>query len=167
MPTTPTSAHAHRERPAVRGELALVEQEGARERLALLDAHQVGGVPEAPHDAVLALDPRVVVGRAAPHPVVEQALLAARDSIAIGSSASRAAATSAVPSAQASSLVNSTNWSSSSWARSSSRLSLEPAALGRDQDGLGAVDGAELAVDVVQVRAHRAGDSASSWAICL
>ena len=33
---------------------------------------------------------------------------------------------------------------------------LQPAALGGDQHGLGAVDGAELAVDVVQVRAHRA-----------
>src|SRR4029077_11164462 len=33
---------------------------------------------------------------------------------------------------------------------------LQPAALGRDEDGLGAIDGAELAVDVVQVRAHRA-----------
>src|SRR3954469_18063955 len=33
---------------------------------------------------------------------------------------------------------------------------LEPAALGRDEDGLGAVDRAELAVDVVQVRADRA-----------
>src|SRR4051794_17455336 len=34
---------------------------------------------------------------------------------------------------------------------------LEPAALGGVQHGLGAVDRAELAVDVVQVRAHRAG----------
>src|SRR5207244_1539995 len=34
---------------------------------------------------------------------------------------------------------------------------LEPAALGGDQDRLSAVDGAELAVDVVQVCAHRAG----------
>src|SRR5919198_5962924 len=34
---------------------------------------------------------------------------------------------------------------------------LEPAALGRVQDRLRAIDGAELAVDVVQVRAHRAG----------
>ena len=34
---------------------------------------------------------------------------------------------------------------------------LQPAALGGVQDGLRAVDGAELAVDVVQVRAHRAG----------
>src|SRR4051794_41616432 len=33
---------------------------------------------------------------------------------------------------------------------------LQPAALGRDEDGLGAVDRAELAVDVVQVRADRA-----------
>src|SRR5207237_972747 len=33
---------------------------------------------------------------------------------------------------------------------------LQPAALGGDQHGLGAVDGTELAVDVVQVRAHRA-----------
>ena len=33
---------------------------------------------------------------------------------------------------------------------------LEPAALGGDEDGLGAVDRAELAVDVVQVRADRA-----------
>src|SRR5271165_2925243 len=31
---------------------------------------------------------------------------------------------------------------------------LQPAALGRDQHGLGAIDRAELAVDVVQVRAH-------------
>src|SRR3977135_3209562 len=33
---------------------------------------------------------------------------------------------------------------------------LEPAALGGDQDRLSAVHGAELAVDVVQVRAHGA-----------
>ena len=32
------------------------------------------------------------------------------------------------------------------------RRGSDPAALGRDQDGLGAVDGAELAVDVVEVR---------------
>jgi hypothetical protein len=41
------------------------------------------------------------------------------------------------------------------WARRAlrgRRGGLEPAALGRDQDGLGAIDGAELAVDVVQVR---------------
>src|SRR3954451_18682329 len=34
---------------------------------------------------------------------------------------------------------------------------LEPAALGGHKDGLGAVDGSELAVDVVQVGAHGAG----------
>src|SRR6266571_2978410 len=34
---------------------------------------------------------------------------------------------------------------------------LQPAALGRVQDRLRAIDGAELAVDVVKVRAHRAG----------
>src|SRR4051794_35529962 len=84
-------------------------------------------------------------------------------SIAIGRPCSRAALTSAFPSAQASSLVNDVSWSSCSWARSSSRVSrgtparLQPAALGGVQDGLGAVDRAELAVDVVQVRAHRAG----------
>src|ERR1700692_2160930 len=33
---------------------------------------------------------------------------------------------------------------------------LQPAALGRDQHRLRAIDGAELAVDVVQVRAHGA-----------
>src|SRR2546429_3379026 len=35
-------------------------------------------------------------------------------------------------------------------------VDLQPAALGGDQHGLGAVDGAELAVDVVQVGAHGA-----------
>src|SRR5438105_5192477 len=35
-------------------------------------------------------------------------------------------------------------------------VDLQPAALGGDQDGLGAVDSAELAVDVVQVGAHGA-----------
>ena len=34
---------------------------------------------------------------------------------------------------------------------------LQPAPLGRGQDGLGAVDGAELPVDVVEVGAHGAG----------
>src|SRR3954451_9097305 len=84
-------------------------------------------------------------------------------SMAIGRPCSRAALTSALPSAQASSLLNDVSWSSSSWARSSSRVSratparLQPAALGGVEHGLGAVDRAELAVDVVQVRAHRAG----------
>src|SRR6476661_2153681 len=78
-------------------------------------------------------------------------------SIAIGSSASRAAATKALPSTHASSLVNDANWSSSSCARSSSRLSLEPATLRGVKHGLGAVDRPQLAVDVVEVRAHRAG----------
>src|ERR1700726_62333 len=38
----------------------------------------------------------------------------------------------------------------------SDRSDLQPAALGRDQHGLRTIDGAELAVDVVQVRAHGA-----------
>src|SRR6266536_4421256 len=42
-------------------------------------------------------------------------------------------------------------------ARAAARGESEPAALGGDEDGLGAVDRAELAVDVVQVRADRAG----------
>jgi hypothetical protein len=50
-------AHDHRERPAVRRELALVEQEALGERTARGHAHVVRGVPEPPHDAVLALDP--------------------------------------------------------------------------------------------------------------
>src|SRR5438876_11072479 len=37
------------------------------------------------------------------------------------------------------------------------RSALEPAALGGDEHGLGAIDSAELAVDVVQVSAHGAG----------
>src|SRR4051794_35306454 len=37
------------------------------------------------------------------------------------------------------------------------RLALKPAALGGVQDGLGAIDGAELAVDVVKMGADRAG----------
>src|SRR5215218_10542727 len=84
-------------------------------------------------------------------------------SIASGRRCSRAALTSALPSAQASSLLNDVSCSSSSCARSSSRVSratparLQPAALGGVQHGLGAVDRAELAVDVVEVRAHRAG----------
>src|SRR4051812_6304526 len=40
--------------------------------------------------------------------------------------------------------------------RDAPRSGLQPAALGGDEDGLGAVDRAELAVDVVQVRAHGA-----------
>src|SRR3954468_16348297 len=84
-------------------------------------------------------------------------------SIATGRPCSRAPLTSALPSAQASSLLNDVNWSSCSWASSSSRVSratparLQPAALGGVEHGLGAVDRAELAVDVVEVRAHGAG----------
>src|SRR5690348_10630349 len=40
--------------------------------------------------------------------------------------------------------------------RAAARRGLQPAALGRDEDGLGAVDRAELAVDVVQMRADGA-----------
>ena len=78
-------------------------------------AHVVRGVPEPPHDAVLALDPLVVVGGGALQRAVEQPLLAPPDVDRDGRPP-RAAATSALPSAHASSLLNDVNCSSSSWA---------------------------------------------------
>jgi hypothetical protein len=53
-----------REGAAVGGELALVEEVARLDRRAVelqAEPHEVRGVPEAAHDAVLAADPRVVV----------------------------------------------------------------------------------------------------------
>ena len=48
-------------------------------------------------------------------------------------------------------------WALHEWRRRSGRRDSDPAALGGDQDGLGAIDRAELPVDVVEVGADRAG----------
>ena len=76
------SAHVERERSAVGGKLALIDERLLGEAAPALCgplAHQQRAVTEAAHDAVLAFDPDVVVGRRAGERVVEEPLLAAAD----------------------------------------------------------------------------------------